>query len=232
VSFSIIAVLSTAAAGSQTLESADGRFTPPNGISSVCERLRGINLAHFISLSHHHPYCRFVRRNSLLLTHKFRLCSLGSQCLAPAVNVTSNCVFITPTITRPCWPDKVYTTISPCLFLFMSLLIKIASGRIISSGVHSGANTAKRSATASNSNSDTLGSAAKLGQVGRDKERKEKEDVELKPPWELSPYCREPSAGKPRISYFSDPYRISRLLSFKGYGRRIYTHGENDNRWI
>ena len=79
--------------------------------------------------------------------------------------------------------------------------MKIASGRIVSSGAHSGANTAKRNATASNSNSETLGSAAKLGQVGRDKERKEKEDVELKPPWELCPYSRDPSAGKRHISH-------------------------------
>ena len=81
--------------------------------------------------------------------------------------------------------------------------MKIASGRIVSSGVHSSANTAKRNATASNSNTETLGSAVKLGQVGRDKERKEKEDVELKPPWELSPYSRDPSAGNsPNIVLF------------------------------
>jgi hypothetical protein len=41
-----------------------------------------------------------------------------------------------------------------------------------------------------------LGSSAKLGQVGRDKERREKEDVELKPPWDTPPYSRDPSSGK------------------------------------
>ena len=40
-----------------------------------------------------------------------------------------------------------------------------------------------------------LASAAKLGQAARDKERREKEDVELKPPWDLLPYSRDPAAG-------------------------------------
>ena len=77
--------------------------------------------------------------------------------------------------------------------------MKIASGRIIASGVHSGVNTAKRGANTTSSSITTttemLGSSAKIGQVGREKERREKEDVELKPPWEMSPYSRDPSSG-------------------------------------
>ena len=59
-------------------------------------------------------------------------------------------------------------------------------------------NATKRSsnATSSINTETTLGSAAKLGQqVGRDKERKEKEDVELKPPWDLVPYSRDVAVG-------------------------------------
>jgi len=48
-----------------------------------------------------------------------------------------------------------------------------------------------------------LVSTAKLGQAARDKERREREDVELKPPWELLPYSRDPAAGTcPQIFAF------------------------------
>jgi hypothetical protein len=78
-------------------------------------------------------------------------------------------------------------------------LMKVASGRIISSGGHSGGNTTSKRATSGSSttttaSAETLGSAVKLGGT-RDKERKEKEDVELKPPWDLLPYSRDVSAG-------------------------------------
>jgi hypothetical protein len=124
----------------------------------------------------------------------------------------------------------------------MNLLMKIASGRIVNSGALSGTNTGKRSATAASSSTttttttttttETLGSAAKLGQVGRDKERKEKEDVELKPPWELTPYSRDPSAGMDQLFLNSDDRRISRLLSFQRHRRRIFTHRKGNNRWF
>jgi hypothetical protein len=83
------------------------------------------------------------------------------------------------------------------------MLIKIASGRVVTSGVHStagnssGKRTSSSSTLQSSSSETSLASAVKLGQAGRDKERKEKEDVELKPPWDLSPYSRDVSAGKP-----------------------------------
>ena len=50
------------------------------------------------------------------------------------------------------------------------------------------------SSTTTTAPSETLGSAVKLG-AARDKERKEKEDVELRPPWDLLPYSRDVSAG-------------------------------------
>jgi hypothetical protein len=66
----------------------------------------------------------------------------------------------------------------------------LAPGRTVSSGVHPGGSNAKRTAGTATT-TETLGSAAKLG---RDKER---EDLELKPPWELQPYCRDLSYGIP-----------------------------------
>jgi hypothetical protein len=80
----------------------------------------------------------------------------------------------------------------------------LAPGRALSSGVHSGGNSAKRT-TGNATTTETLGSAVKLGQVGRDKE---KEDVELKPPWDLLPYCRDPSYGipLPRINLMIQGY--------------------------
>lgn len=87
-----------------------------------------------------------------------------------------------------------------------------ASGRIISSGIHAGANTSKRASSGSSTittaaPTETLGSAVKLGGA-RDKERKEKEDVELKPPWDLLPYSRDPAAGTGysylTLSFFTD----------------------------
>jgi len=76
------------------------------------------------------------------------------------------------------------------------MLILAASGRILSTSAHAG--NGKRTASALQAgSSESLGSAIKLGQVGRDKERKEREDVELKPPWDLLPYSRDPSAGTP-----------------------------------
>ena len=53
-------------------------------------------------------------------------------------------------------------------------------------------NGAKRTAAGAVA-AETL--TAKLGQPGRDKERKDKEDVELKPPWGLLPYSRDPASG-------------------------------------
>jgi len=81
----------------------------------------------------------------------------------------------------------------------ISALMKVASGRIISSGIHAGGNSTMKRATSGSSTTttaptETLGSAVKLG-AARDKERKEKEDVELKPPWDLLPYSRDISAG-------------------------------------
>ena len=65
---------------------------------------------------------------------------------------------------------------------------------MLSTSAHAG--NGKRTASAlQSSNPESLGSAVKLGQVGRDKERKEREDVELKPPWDLLPYSRDASAG-------------------------------------
>lgn len=81
----------------------------------------------------------------------------------------------------------------------MDVLTIVATGRIVSSGAHSNAQTAsKRSSTAAalqQSVSETLAPTVKLGTVGQGKERKEKEDVELKPPWDLLPYSRDPSVG-------------------------------------
>jgi len=65
---------------------------------------------------------------------------------------------------------------------------------MLSSGAHN-SNGKRTSSGLQSSNSESLGSALKLGQVGRDKERKEREDVELKPPWDLLPYSRDTSAG-------------------------------------
>jgi hypothetical protein len=62
-------------------------------------------------------------------------------------------------------------------------------------GVHNGNGKRTASALQSSSNSDSLGASIKLGQTARDKERKEKEDVELKPPWDLFPYSRDTAAG-------------------------------------
>src|SRR5271156_485649 len=71
-------------------------------------------------------------------------------------------------------------------------------GRTIPSGANlSSATATKRSASSLQSSaSESLGSAVKLvsGHT-RDKERKEKEDVELKPPWDLLPYSRDISGG-------------------------------------
>ena len=82
--------------------------------------------------------------------------------------------------------------------------MRLASGRIVSSGgagggLHSVGNAAKRTGSGSSttttvSTETTLGAADKLGGA-RDKERKEKEDVELRPPWDLLPYSRDSSAG-------------------------------------
>jgi len=87
------------------------------------------------------------------------------------------------------------------------------SGRMVSSGVHSGTSAAAKrgssTTTLQPSVSETLGSAVKLGQVGRDKERKEKEDVELKPPWELLPYCRD--------SFVGNSYTVFDSLIVLGY---------------
>jgi hypothetical protein len=112
----------------------------------------------------------------------------------------------------------------------ISALMKVASGRIISSGIHAGGNSTMKRATSGSSTTttaptETLGSAVKLG-AARDKERKEKEDVELKPPWDLLPYSRDISAGTnlaPQKIPFSDS-RISRFLSFQGFRRRIQTY--------
>lgn len=100
-------------------------------------------------------------------------------------------------------------------------LIVGASGRMLSTSAH--ASNGRRTASAvQSSNSESLGSAIKLGQVARDKERREREDVELKPPWDLLPYSRDASAGNLPISLknFSQS-RLSRLLSFKGNGRGV-----------
>jgi len=73
-----------------------------------------------------------------------------------------------------------------------------AGARGIASTTTSAATTVKRPAAGSAvpASADTgLASAAKLGQAARDKERREKEDVELKPPCELLPYSRDPAAG-------------------------------------
>jgi len=76
----------------------------------------------------------------------------------------------------------------------------VASGRIISSAVHSGGNASKRASSGSTTTTttaaptDTLGAAVKLGGANKERNR-EKEDVELRPPWDLLPYSRDPSAG-------------------------------------
>jgi len=71
-------------------------------------------------------------------------------------------------------------------------------GRTIPSGANlSSATATKRSASSLQSSaSESLGSAVKLvsGHT-RDKERKEKEDVELKPPWDLLPYAKDITNG-------------------------------------
>jgi hypothetical protein len=76
------------------------------------------------------------------------------------------------------------------------MLVKITAAG--ARGIASATSSVKRPGTgpAAAASSDTgLAAAAKLGQAARDKERREKEDVELKPPWELPPYSRDPSAG-------------------------------------
>ena len=90
------------------------------------------------------------------------------------------------------------------------MLMIAVPGRTIPSGTNVSAATAtKRSASSLQSSApDTLGSAVKLGQVSshtRDKERKEKEDVELKPPWDLLPYAKDPANG-------TQIYRIKMLM--------------------
>ena len=96
------------------------------------------------------------------------------------------------------------------------MLTKLASGRIGSSGVHSATanvniSNAKRTANTNQpaTTDASLGSAAKLGQSARDKERKEKEDVELRPPPDLLPYSQDPSCGAVFVLNHSDCSRIS-----------------------
>lgn len=70
------------------------------------------------------------------------------------------------------------------------------SARTLNSAVHSAGVKRNGGTTTETSTTTTLGSAVKLGTLSaRDKERKEKEDVELKPPWELLPYSRDPPTG-------------------------------------
>lgn len=90
---------------------------------------------------------------------------------------------------------KYIPAISPSRALFKNGCADkiLAPGRTLPTGVHSGGNSARRTAGTATT-TETLGSAAKLGQVGRERER---EDVELKPPWELVPFCRDPSYGIP-----------------------------------
>jgi hypothetical protein len=59
------------------------------------------------------------------------------------------------------------------------------------------ASTKRTSSSLQSSGAETLGSAVKLGSVSRDKERKENEDVELIPPWDLAPFAPDLSAGNP-----------------------------------
>jgi hypothetical protein len=104
-----------------------------------------------------------------------------------------------------------------------------ASGRI---GVHNGNGKRTASALQSSTTSETLGASVKLGQVARDKERKEKEDVELKPPWDLLPYSRDTAAGTSVPATLLIMSRISRLLSVKRNGGGIQTHGKSNHRWL
>jgi hypothetical protein len=79
---------------------------------------------------------------------------------------------------------------------------------MMSSGTQSGSSTsAKRtSSSLQSSGAETLGSAVKLGGVSRDKERKEKEDVELIAPWDLAPFAPDTSAGTPSPQHVNKGY--------------------------
>jgi hypothetical protein len=70
---------------------------------------------------------------------------------------------------------------------------------MLSTGMSSSSTGSNSSAppkrTTSALQSDVLGSAAKLASSSRDKERKENENVELMPPWDLLPFAPDPSAG-------------------------------------
>ena len=67
----------------------------------------------------------------------------------------------------------------------------LSSGQSTQTGV-----TVKRAASSINAGSgEGLRDAPKLGTGARDKEPRGKEDVELKPPWDLLPYAPDVSAG-------------------------------------
>ena len=102
---------------------------------------------------------------------------------------------------------------------------------MMSSAVHTASGKRTGSALQSSAVDANMGSAVKLGQVGRDKERKEKEDVELKPPWDLLPYSKDPSAGElDNPNKFLTNLRIPRLLSFQGNRGRIQAYGKSNYR--